>query len=380
MSYISQIIVFILAIMGILFKSVKVDANGNTVLSASGLPRLTKSGKIVAALLIVSFVISLLSTYSSNKSSDEAKERLKIISAQLKESTNTIASLKDPLTTVEVFSLWVEVPLNHPLMAKYQARLETSLQNSMSRDDVGRVFAGEIHAVLIGFDSPLMPNEETEPVAYAVLRNVSLEILLYGEPQTVDQLKNSSQPADVRIPIRTGGWGTKVKESPDDPGLFLAYDLKTHRAFLHISNLKFSPRSIAKDQHYWSKAAGGRIHGIPDLPGTQVVISISSFEPLIMVTPNNDNSLNKQAIDFIRSQMRLAELNLVLSEHQAHLVYIGDRAFKNQRLFNNSYIMNMEHFDNKGIPFYICTLPESLDELLGTSSANGETTSKNQGK
>jgi len=75
MSYISQAIVFVLAVMGVLFKSIQTDKDGKTIHTASGLPVLTKTGRTVIFLLVLSFLVSLLTTRQKSKT-DETQKKL----------------------------------------------------------------------------------------------------------------------------------------------------------------------------------------------------------------------------------------------------------------------------------------------------------------
>lgn len=93
MSYISQCIVFLIALLGVIFKSVQTDDKGNVIhskyqlpiLSRYQLPALTRVGKIIVVCLFVSFLISLHTTYQVAK---EAKEKEDNSAAQLAELKN----------------------------------------------------------------------------------------------------------------------------------------------------------------------------------------------------------------------------------------------------------------------------------------------------
>jgi hypothetical protein len=93
MAYISQCIVFIIALFGIVFKSVQTDDKGNVInskyqlsvltqLSKYQLPALTRPGKIIVVFLFASFFISL---YMTHRGSQEAKEKEDKLAAQLAE-------------------------------------------------------------------------------------------------------------------------------------------------------------------------------------------------------------------------------------------------------------------------------------------------------
>ncbi|HKQ50817.1 MAG TPA: hypothetical protein VJT74_00510, partial [Pyrinomonadaceae bacterium] len=63
MAYISLVIVFILAIMGTLFKSTRTDSSGKVIHAKYGLPVLSKTGKVVVSLLTISFLLSIFTTW-----------------------------------------------------------------------------------------------------------------------------------------------------------------------------------------------------------------------------------------------------------------------------------------------------------------------------
>jgi hypothetical protein len=76
MAYFLQFIVFALALLGVLTKSVKTDEKGNSLHSKYGLLILTTPGKIIISLLIVSFFVSLYSTYQSSEESKKKEDKL----------------------------------------------------------------------------------------------------------------------------------------------------------------------------------------------------------------------------------------------------------------------------------------------------------------
>ncbi|MDQ3802541.1 MAG: hypothetical protein M3416_01605 [Acidobacteriota bacterium] len=78
MSYISLFIVFVIALLGLLSKSVKADEKGNNAPAKYGSLALTGTGKVITALLCVSFLLSLFTMYQSSK---EAKEIERMLNA-----------------------------------------------------------------------------------------------------------------------------------------------------------------------------------------------------------------------------------------------------------------------------------------------------------
>lgn len=83
MSYVLQFIVFILALLGVMSKSVKTDEKGNAIPVKFGLLKLTGIGKIIITLLFISFLLSLVTTYNSSKEAKENEVKLKEIEVTL---------------------------------------------------------------------------------------------------------------------------------------------------------------------------------------------------------------------------------------------------------------------------------------------------------
>jgi hypothetical protein len=75
MTYFTQIIGFLLAVIGVLFKSLKTDENGKTIHNKYGVPLLTRTGRVVLSLLVLSFVASIYVTYNKAKSDDEGRKK-----------------------------------------------------------------------------------------------------------------------------------------------------------------------------------------------------------------------------------------------------------------------------------------------------------------
>jgi len=97
MSYIAQIIVFILAILGALFKSVKQDEKGNTVHSKSGIPILTRPGIILVFFLIISFIVSIYLTWNNNKESKAKEQASEANSKGLQQKLEDVTAQNDRL-------------------------------------------------------------------------------------------------------------------------------------------------------------------------------------------------------------------------------------------------------------------------------------------
>jgi hypothetical protein len=447
MDYISQTIVFILAILGILFKSTKTDAEGKTVHSASGLPVLTTTGKVVIVLLLVSFGISVLSVRNTRKSEDEATRKRDEMARQLEQANQynkgidagvrevlgraeaaakeqrekfgdvltqqertgkniaggisasatqlqsgiersatllrgrldnsisllnhtagDIASLADPITAININPLWLEIPLTHPALAGYRARLEAGIRQALASNsnEVGRATLGNRQLFTISNRSGLLPDPQTEPVAHAVLSSVDMTISFYKKPRSVEQLKNpESWREDLYIPV--------LMEFPREETstgrslityLSLSYDMQEHRAYLYLLDLILAPPDIHREANlpvsnslmskFWWKPAGGKVTGIPDLPGSQIVARIREM------TYRRDGA---EAANEIRREMRIAELGVNFAE-ELSLHYLSERLLATRPQANGYPLINMKQFSDKdGYPFYVYDLPSTLNAL-----------------
>lgn len=101
MPYILQIIIFILALLGVLFNSVKTDESRNNIYSKHGQPSLTKAGRMIIVLLFVSVMLSLFSTYRISKEAQEQTYQSRKEVQELKRALANVRLERD-LSGVEV--------------------------------------------------------------------------------------------------------------------------------------------------------------------------------------------------------------------------------------------------------------------------------------
>lgn len=101
MQYLLQIIIFILALLGVLFNSVKTDESRNNIYSKRGQLSLTKAGQMIIALLFVSVLLSLVSTYRISKEAQELNYQSSKQIEELKRMLDNVR-LKRDLSGVEI--------------------------------------------------------------------------------------------------------------------------------------------------------------------------------------------------------------------------------------------------------------------------------------
>lgn len=94
--YLSQLVVFAIALLGIMVKSVETDDKGSPIHSKFGANKLTTHGKIIAALLFVSLLFSFYMTWRGSK---EGKEKEAKLSAELAKVQEQNENLSQSLNT-----------------------------------------------------------------------------------------------------------------------------------------------------------------------------------------------------------------------------------------------------------------------------------------
>lgn len=111
MEYISQAVLLAIALIGAFFKCVEEDAQGRTAFMKRGLPRPTTAGAVVAALLIVSFLVSIFTTRRENANqatlTRESRDELAKVSGLLKEVERKITLNRSP--SLQADTGWIAV-------------------------------------------------------------------------------------------------------------------------------------------------------------------------------------------------------------------------------------------------------------------------------
>jgi hypothetical protein len=96
-TYISQFIVFLLALIGVMWKSIETDQNGNSIRSKRGFLVLTRAGKIIVVCLFISFFLSVYTTYLGSKESKEKEEKLNADLAKVQTQNLSLSGNVDSL-------------------------------------------------------------------------------------------------------------------------------------------------------------------------------------------------------------------------------------------------------------------------------------------
>ncbi|HWR83244.1 MAG TPA: hypothetical protein VN285_08075 [Candidatus Deferrimicrobium sp.] len=150
MDYVSQTIVFLLALLGSFFNCAKQDDSGKKIYWRSIVPVPSRAGAIILVLLSTSFGISLVSTlnekddaredlYSANKSADELRSTLAELSGK---NDNLLLELKSATKKIDLlFSSPKDVDSKLPLESidDLQTRLEESEAARLELEKLGFV-------------------------------------------------------------------------------------------------------------------------------------------------------------------------------------------------------------------------------------------------
>jgi hypothetical protein len=152
MSYFSQAIVFVLALMGLLFKSTKTDGTGKTIHTANGLPVLTRTGRVVIVLLTISFVLSLLTMSRKAASDDQQKNdaigRQRELSTQLNDVRQQNQGLRDGIGEI----IKASSSLSEAQKKSFQSVLTEQKQ---SGEDTANNIRSSAHVLRSGIDSTI---------------------------------------------------------------------------------------------------------------------------------------------------------------------------------------------------------------------------------
>jgi hypothetical protein len=339
MGYLTQIIVYVLAVMGILFKSTKTDSDGRPIYWKHNIPQFTHTGKVVLVLVTLSSVVAIVSTHSKSvkdeKDREEAEAKQRKTEIQLNNVEELNKALKEILSNVErqgrfiseeqerqfksvlteqeqtgesiaknietsagllqhrldnsidllhqstgeidravnpladvLISFEVTPPREHPLISKYQQRLEEGLNGwDPIHPPVGisigrRVHNGEVLDISITERSTLYPNRLNDGLASDFLNSVGIRIEFYMRPVDADRFKlGFGRNPDLAMIVTSN-------TSFDRNGIqraFLRYDLKEHRLFV-VANNEYS------DPNRWE--GSGKITSIPDLLKSEMVVRL----------------------------------------------------------------------------------------------------------
>lgn len=137
LSYISQGIVYVLALMGILFKSTQTDSDGKTIYWKHSVPLLTPTGKMVVVLITLSSVIAIISAHKRSLSDSHQRE---IAEANQKATADDLKIVQGQ--NAALHQVIVDVAKQGELLTKEQREQFTSVLSEQKQS--GQAIATEI--------------------------------------------------------------------------------------------------------------------------------------------------------------------------------------------------------------------------------------------
>lgn len=196
MQYITQLIVYLLAMIGIFFKSVETDEDGKAVYSDYGFPVLTNAGKTVVVLITLSFLISIYmiwnNSYNAEIRESNLRAELKKIEEQNSKGLERASSqIKDIFVSFEM-----EAPLqSDPDLNVYLKRLKKDLYEYQKRNK------------LRGFDEDprlnddYLPQFNTEEVAYRFLNYMKVGVNIYKKRADPTKFSPNEEKPDLSFEV-----------------------------------------------------------------------------------------------------------------------------------------------------------------------------------
>jgi hypothetical protein len=331
MSYVLQTIVFVLAIMGTLFKSTATDPDGKTIYLLSGLPLLTRTGKVVVGLLLVSFGLSLWGIRAAKKSDDETKSQRDEMAGQLLQANQTSKVIDETVKKVLkdqkeqfVSLLGTQESTGNKIAGDIRSsadQLRSTVENSST------VIRGRLNSSI---DILNHSAKNIESLADALgdikIDSLSIEFSLNdpNDPQLADIRKRLDNPATAASELEqlrqmmTGSWPVlRFYKTPFSPQKLMCrpdadlngilgfrqdislpkYDPTSHSLTVEFGGVRLSPPPTLEPtaptepvnpsgNSFWDKGSLGRINGIPDLLGSEFTIEFfHTHTPHACITP-----------------------------------------------------------------------------------------------
>jgi hypothetical protein len=313
--------------------------------------KITKWGKVALAGILTSSVISFgmyfLESTKAKADAEKAKAEAEATSQKLKDILSSAQTTAAPIKDLRIgYSIYV--PTYHFQLKGYTDRFNRELTR-FNREltsipitfpplpwiqgmtgDGKRMFVFDF-----GEDAPLAPNNDREKLAYAVLAYSGIELLFFKEPINLnspntyhlfDEYREPSLKPDLRL-----GVDGKLSSTPSD-GHLIRYNMDSRTFWLQA-------KSLPSDSHTWN--SNGKIIGIPDLLGTQMVVRVR-------VRASSRDTRIDPYVSEIRKSFELDEMMLSFSAGREF--WFGGR-------------MLQKHVDANGDSFYSFVFPKSLNQL-----------------
>jgi hypothetical protein len=276
MAYISQTIVFILAILGTLSKSTKTDDTGKPIPSKFGLPILTTAGKVVVTLLALSFVLSIYTTWVRSSAEKHKNEELRQSFKKLEEQNTTLQQQLNKATQpIGKFfiSFAAIVPMQDPPLASYSRRLKDDIQRFVNleyeKSPLDTHWKSEVldSFVEIGKRSSMLPRERDENTAFNLLNGVKLTIFIYKNPHSAEDLESENYTPDYKLSVSTSI--VLVEDAAGDEQvdkMKMYYNVDVGTVNIAAFDVPISENAIYRND---------RINSLVDLVGCQAVVLLT---------------------------------------------------------------------------------------------------------
>jgi hypothetical protein len=311
MNYVLQFIVLALAVIAGVVKSIKTDPAGKTLYLIKPLPLLTTTGKVVLALLLVSFALSVVKIRASNASEEKARTDRDEMAGQLKQANTTGGTILDHQT--QQFGSLIDEQTNIARDIRFSANeLQSSvrssgeqLQNSVSNSTT--LIRGRVDKSIDVLNHSARNIESlAEPIKDIYIDDLTIDVPLdhpeFNELRaTLENPATSATGLDSIRRNRTTAWFViRFHKTPlSSPELvrrpigdlhgvvflplipeLVAYDRNDHSLRLEFGGgrlsappmLQMVEQGSGSSDSNWHKSPMAAINGIPDLLGSELTV------------------------------------------------------------------------------------------------------------
>ena len=244
--------------------------------------------------------VGVIGVQARNRSKEQAKQD-KIQSelrAQNVELTVNIDRLLSPIKEMSV-SFRVDVPLTHPELAGYRARLERCIERIVATQrpqcgatsPIGTAYSAEFEQVCVTPDDELYPKLESELLAHSVLTNARIAFSVFKTFSKASFVNGQLNP-DLRF---VAGETFDSPERKKTPRVRLCFEIKTKTVFMMGSNVPVRPEQ-------WH--SNGKVVAIPDLKRATFIIYPMTF---LGILKQDERGTGLQLIPESVTAMRISE-------------------------------------------------------------------------
>jgi hypothetical protein len=251
-TYFLLIISFMLAVFGTFYKSVKTDEKGNILYSRPGIPALTQVGKMIVALLTLSFAVSLYVTWDNGREAKQKEERLSEQNALLQRQ---ISRALDPIKDIQL-AFDIRVPLVGREMEAYRKRLEEEFKPFHQEE----LISGPLSKESLPNPHPLKDLSEVK--AHLYFDRTKIDIEIFKAPAE----KSTRPDLEFSIRCRLDQPSSLAEEQECAGKMGLWYE----RARNEDISIRLQSSPVKAESTIWN--SNGRIAAVSDLAGATIVV------------------------------------------------------------------------------------------------------------